>query len=66
VRRLRSDERPRLVTRPVQTLLSAPELIAPTWATAKQCNGEITEREVTLLFADFATVWSELFPAEQT
>ena len=24
-----------------------------------------TEREVTVLLADFATVWSELFPAEQ-
>ena len=49
----------------VQKLLSAPELIAPTWATAKQGNGEITEREVTVLLADFATVWDELFPAEQ-
>jgi site-specific DNA recombinase len=26
---------------------------------------ETTEREVTVLLADFATVWSELFPAEQ-
>jgi site-specific DNA recombinase len=25
----------------------------------------LTEREVTVLFADFATVWSELFPVEQ-
>jgi site-specific DNA recombinase len=25
----------------------------------------ITEREVTILLADFAAVWSELFPAEQ-
>jgi hypothetical protein len=25
----------------------------------------ITEREVTVLLAEFATVWSELFPAEQ-
>jgi site-specific DNA recombinase len=25
----------------------------------------ITEREVTVLLADFATVWGELFPAEQ-
>jgi site-specific DNA recombinase len=24
-----------------------------------------TEREVTILLADFTTVWSELFPAEQ-
>jgi hypothetical protein len=26
---------------------------------------EITEREVTVLLADFATVWNELFPAEE-
>ena len=31
---------------------------------AKSDNG-ITEREVTALLADFATVWNELFPAEQ-
>ena len=27
---------------------------------------EIAEREVTILLGEFATVWSELFPAEQT
>jgi site-specific DNA recombinase len=50
----------------VQKLLAAPELVARTWATAKR-KGEddITEREVTVLLADFATVWAELFPAEQ-
>ena len=26
---------------------------------------EITEREVTILLAEFATVWAELFPVEQ-
>ena len=37
-----------------------------TWATTKR-EGEdgITEREVTVLLAEFATVWDELFPAEQ-
>jgi len=37
-----------------------------TWATTKR-EGEdgITEREVTVLLAEFATVWNELFPAEQ-
>jgi hypothetical protein len=49
----------------VQRLLAAPELVARTWAAAKRENDEITEREVTVLLADFATVWSELFPAEQ-
>ena len=50
----------------VQKLLAAPELVAPTWAGAKR-NGEhyITERGVTILLADFATVWNELFPPEQ-
>jgi hypothetical protein len=50
----------------VQKLLAAPELAARTWAAAKrEGEDEITEREVTILLADFATVWSELFPAEQ-
>jgi DNA invertase Pin-like site-specific DNA recombinase len=50
----------------VQKLLAAPELVARTWAAAKR-DGEdqITEREVTIMLADFATVWNELFPAEQ-
>jgi site-specific DNA recombinase len=50
----------------VQKLLTAPELVARTWATAKR-EGEdaITERDVTVLLAEFATVWAELFPAEQ-
>jgi site-specific DNA recombinase len=43
-----------------------PELVAWTWGTAKrEDEDEITEREVTVLLADFATVWNELFPAEQ-
>jgi hypothetical protein len=50
----------------VQKLLATPELVARTWATAKrESEGEITEREVTALLADFAMVWNELFPAEQ-
>ena len=50
----------------VQGLLAAPELVARTWATAKRGGvDDLTEREVTVLLADFATVWNELFPAEQ-
>ena len=50
----------------VQKLLAAPELVARTWAAAKREGDEdITEREVTVLLAEFATVWNELFPAEQ-
>jgi site-specific DNA recombinase len=50
----------------IHKLLAAPELVARTWAAAKrEGESEITEREVTMLLADFATVWSELFPAEK-
>jgi len=49
----------------VQKLLAAPELVARTWAAAKREDDEITEREVTVMLADFAAVWNELFPAEQ-
>jgi len=50
----------------VQKLLAAPELVARTWAAAKrEGDDEIAEPEVTILLADFATVWNELFPAEQ-
>jgi site-specific DNA recombinase len=34
-------------------------------AAAKRAGDEIAEREVIILLADFATVWNELFPAEQ-
>jgi hypothetical protein len=40
-------------------------LAARTRATAKRKGDEITEREVTVLLAEFATIWAELFPAEQ-
>jgi hypothetical protein len=50
----------------VQKVFAAPELVARTWSTIERDHeNEITEHQVTLLFADFATVWSELFPAEQ-
>ena len=32
---------------------------------SRQAEEDITEREDTILLADFATVWNELFPAEQ-
>jgi hypothetical protein len=34
-------------------------------AAKREREDEITEREVTVLLADSAAVWSELFPAEQ-
>jgi site-specific DNA recombinase len=50
----------------VQKLLASPEIVARTWsATKRESQDEITEREVTVLLAEFAAVWNELFPAEQ-
>jgi site-specific DNA recombinase len=50
----------------VQKLLAAPELVARTWAAARrETEDEISERDVTVLLADFTAVWNELFPAEQ-
>jgi hypothetical protein len=50
----------------VQKLLAAPELVARTWASARrEGENEITEREVTVLLADFAAMWNDLFPPEQ-
>jgi site-specific DNA recombinase len=50
----------------VRKLLAVPELVARICATAKrEGEAELTEREVTVLLAEFATVWNELFPAEQ-
>ena len=49
----------------IQKLLAAPELVARTWAAANREDDAITEHEVTVLLAEFATVWNELFPAEQ-
>jgi hypothetical protein len=40
----------------LQKLLAAPELVARTWAVARREGDEITEREVTVLLADFAAV----------
>jgi hypothetical protein len=40
----------------VQKLLAAPEIVAPAWVAAKREDDAITEREVTILLAEFATV----------
>src|SRR5690606_38683428 len=43
----------------VQKLRAAPELVARTWTTVKrEGDDDITEREVTVLLAEFATVWN--------
>jgi site-specific DNA recombinase len=40
--------------------------VARTWTAAKrEGEDDLTEREATVLLPDFATLWNELFPAEQ-
>ncbi len=46
----------------VRHLLCTPEVIARTWAEAKN---ELPERDVVRTITDFAPLWDELFPAEQ-
>ena len=43
----------------VQKLLAASELVGRTWAAAKrEGEDEIVEREITVLLADFPTIWN--------
>jgi DNA invertase Pin-like site-specific DNA recombinase len=48
----------------VRHLLRTPEIIARTWAAAKN-ELELPEREVVETVTAFAPLWDELFPAEQ-
>jgi site-specific DNA recombinase len=45
----------------VRHLLRTPEIIARTWAAAR-AEGQIPERDVVQIVADFAQLWDELFP----
>ena len=45
-------------------LLRTPEIIARTWAAARN-EVQVPEREVVKTVTDFAPLWDELFPAEQ-
>lgn len=53
-----------VVVAQVRHLLQTPEVIARTWAAAKD-ETETSEREVIQVVTDFAPLWDELFPAEQ-
>ena len=48
----------------VRHLLRTPEVIARTWAVAKN-EAELPERDVVKTITEFAPLWDELFPAEQ-
>ena len=62
VRSVPAAEVEEAVVAQVRHLLRTPEVIARTWAEAKQ---EMPEREVIQTITDFAPLWDELFPAEQ-
>jgi site-specific DNA recombinase len=64
VRSVPAAEVEEAVVAQVRHLLRTPEVIARTWAAAK--NGmEVPEREVVEAVTAFAPLWDELFPAEQ-
>jgi site-specific DNA recombinase len=62
VRSVPAAEVEEAVVSQIQHLLRTPEVIARTWAEAKQ---EMPEREVVEAVTQFAPLWDELFPAEQ-
>jgi DNA invertase Pin-like site-specific DNA recombinase len=64
VRSVPAAEIEEAVVSQVRHLLRSPEIIARTWAAARQEN-ELPERDVVQTLAHFAPLWDELFPAEQ-
>jgi site-specific DNA recombinase len=64
VRSVPAAEVEEAVVAQVRQLLGTPEIIARTWAAAKN-ELEVPEREVVQTVTDFAPLWDELFPAEQ-
>ena len=64
VRSVPAAEVEEAVVAQVRHLLQMPEIVARTWAVA-QAEGQIPERDVIQTVTDFASLWDELFPAEQ-
>ena len=64
VRSVPAAEVEEAVVAQVRHLLRTPEIIARTWAAAKN-ELDVPEREVVKMVTDFAPLWDELFPAEQ-
>ena len=64
VRSVPAAEVEEAVVAQVRHLLRTPEIIARTWAAARN-ELQIPEREVVKTVTDFAPLWDELFPAEQ-
>src|SRR5512132_4071855 len=64
VRSVPAAEVEEAVVAQVRHLLRAPEIIARTWAAARN-EAQVPEREVVRTVTNFAPLWDELFPAEQ-
>jgi hypothetical protein len=64
VRSVPAAEVEEAVVAQVRHLLATPEIVAKTWAAARD-EGQVPEREVVQTVTDFAPLWDELFPAEQ-
>lgn len=50
----------------IRRLVQTPEIIVGTWRVARRTKPKLTEREVRAAMQNFDSLWSELFPAEQT
>jgi hypothetical protein len=66
VRSVPAAEIEEAVVAQIRHLLCTPETIAQTWAAAKAEDAGPPEREVIKTVTDFAPLWDELFPAEQS
>ena len=64
VRSVPAAEVEEAVVAQVRHLLRTPEIIARTWAAARN-ELQMPERDVVETITDFAPLWDELFPAEQ-
>jgi hypothetical protein len=66
VRSVPAAEIEEAVVAQVRHLLQTPEIVARTWAAANpEGEAPVPEREVVARITEFASLWDELFPAEQ-
>jgi hypothetical protein len=49
----------------IRTLVQTPEIVARTWRKVRECDREISARQVHEALRQFDDLWNELFPAEQ-
>jgi site-specific DNA recombinase len=66
IRRVAAAEIEGAVLSQIKLLIQSPEIIVATWKAAKRTLNGITEQQVQEHLIEFAGLWSELFPAEQS